>query len=677
MATLPPSRLKDVSNAANFADLTADNFAILAEETAKRTPTYQGGAPNNVIGPPVSGARVEFELWRDSLGAEFRCTVAGTPGTWRQTKPASVTSNPGGAPTGYWIVRSDENFLNYTFDGVDWIASGAEGPAGPPGSVWYDTTGAPAGGLGVVGDWALDNLTSDVYEKTGESAWTFRVNIKGETGGFIGTVLYFDDSPSDIGGYNSMLVVPDVVASEEIDTVVVNSGTSPLLIDDYVTEVGVPNETLIQSGVWSFHIYADADSNTGTSTILIRLYKRTTGGTETLLFETTSPELTTTTGENHEWSVVGPDIVLNQTDRIVVKVYGQTTSGANRTLRFYHNGTTRYSHFHTPIVSVGPVGPQGPQGDPGPEGPAGGTIGLTCDRTTTKAGATGAGVPAGGTAKQKLRKINATDYNTEWCDDVELVTSGRTYYVATTGNDSNDGLTVGAPFLTIQKAVDVAASLVLAAGQDITIQVADGTYTLNARVVLPSTQGVGNNIYIQGNVATPANVVFQSGAAVGQLFAIFTPNSSWWFFRGMTFVSTHNASHLRAAYGGRIQFSDCVFGAAGTGAHLYANFGGFIVSAGNYAISGAAASHYLAESQGIIGDNNRTVTITGTPAFATSFATATVSGNITSAGMTYSGSATGSRYNGTGNGVISTSGGGANYFPGNSAGTVATGAQYI
>jgi hypothetical protein len=47
--------------------------------------------------------------------------------------------------------------------------------------------------------------------------------------------------------------------------------------------------------------------------------------------------------------------------------------------------------------------------------------------------------------------------------------------------------------------------------------------------------------------------------------------------------------------------------------------------------------------------------------------------------MTISGdtaNATGTRYNGTLNSVINTFGGGANYFPGNSAGSVATGGVY-
>ena len=37
----------------------------------------------------------------------------------------------------------------------------------------------------------------------------------------------------------------------------------------------------------------------------------------------------------------------------------------------------------------------------------------------------------------------------------EKLTANRTYYVATTGSDSNNGLSAGSPFLTIQKAINV------------------------------------------------------------------------------------------------------------------------------------------------------------------------------------------------------------------------------
>jgi hypothetical protein len=53
------------------------------------------------------------ELWKDALGAVFKCTVAGAPGTWKQILPAAVTADPssGTIPTGYLILSVTQGTL--------------------------------------------------------------------------------------------------------------------------------------------------------------------------------------------------------------------------------------------------------------------------------------------------------------------------------------------------------------------------------------------------------------------------------------------------------------------------------------------------------------------------------------------------------------------------------------
>src|ERR1035437_1871555 len=62
-------------------------------------------------------------------------------------------------------------------------------------------------------------------------------------------------------------------------------------------------------------------------------------------------------------------------------------------------------------------------------------------------------------------------------------TSNLTFYVSTSGSDSNDG-TSGNPFATIQHAVDVACSYDYQNLYLPTINVADGTYTLSTPIFL-------------------------------------------------------------------------------------------------------------------------------------------------------------------------------------------------
>lgn len=58
-------------------------------------------------------------------------------------------------------------------------ANGTDGTDGAPGSRWYTDAGLPAPGLGIVGDFYLDSVTGDYYEKTGPGTWTFQGTLGG------------------------------------------------------------------------------------------------------------------------------------------------------------------------------------------------------------------------------------------------------------------------------------------------------------------------------------------------------------------------------------------------------------------------------------------------------------------------------------------------------------------
>ncbi|MBX3746664.1 MAG: hypothetical protein KF833_15250 [Verrucomicrobiae bacterium] len=124
MSTIAPGRLFNVTDAASFVALSQQNWVIASEELFSRVPTYQNGSPNTLNGPPTSGAWNVGDFWRDQNGAEFICTVAGTPGTWRQTAPASVTADPvsGTFPPGYLILNVADGGLKRHAGGLSWNA---------------------------------------------------------------------------------------------------------------------------------------------------------------------------------------------------------------------------------------------------------------------------------------------------------------------------------------------------------------------------------------------------------------------------------------------------------------------------------------------------------------------------------------------------------------------------
>ncbi len=253
----------------------------------------------------------------------------------------------------------------------------------------------------------------------------------------------------------------------------------------------------------------------------------------------------------------------------------------------------------------------------------------------------------------------------------EVLSANRTYYVRTDGSDSNNGLanTAGGAFLTVQKALNVIKGLDFN-GQSVTVQVADGTYTGSVTVPVTVGQALTSDLTIQGNSGTPGNVIISTTSA--DCFAAVSGVRA--LIKDMELRTTTAGYCLDAnGAGTELQYTNLRFGACAND-QILASGGALITCIGNYSIVGAAARHWNSD-RGIIEVGNRTITITGTPAFSSAFANAS-QGHIRAFNNTYSGSATGVRYNASMNGTIQTFGAGSTALPGNSAGSTATGGQY-
>ena len=245
------------------------------------------------------------------------------------------------------------------------------------------------------------------------------------------------------------------------------------------------------------------------------------------------------------------------------------------------------------------------------------------------------------------------------------LTAARTYYVATTGNDSNTGLSAGAAFATLQKAVDEAHKLDCASF-DVTIQLANGTYAAGATIARPLIGG--GTLIIKGNETTPASVVLSSGLSFR--------NGAQVRVAGMRFVIATDLIHaLSVGNGVYLRTGKLEFGAVGANAdHIFADSPCHIAIEEDYTISGGGRRH-MNIGMGYVVGANRTITLTGTPAF-THFLAAANCASIALSNLTVSGAATGSRYIAETNGVINTYGKATTYLPGSTVGTNPTGGIY-
>jgi len=182
-----------------------------------------------------------------------------------------------------------------------------------------------------------------------------------------------------------------------------------------------------------------------------------------------------------------------------------------------------------------------------------------------------------------------------------MLTADRTYYVnPTSGLDTNDGLTTGTAWETIQKAVDFVSGNLDLVSFDVTIQLADDTYV--EPVDLKPYLGSGD-VTIKGNSVTPANVFWDNrtntvGANVNGV------NAGLWRLDGLK-LST-DAVAIRSEGATNIKFQNIDFDIS-SAFHLGAYYNGIIEATGDYEISGSALNaHMYAVFGGTIITINRT-----------------------------------------------------------------------
>lgn len=266
---------------------------------------------------------------------------------------------------------------------------------------WYDDPAYPIseiipGGTGATGPTGAAGPAGPTGP-TGIQGPTGPTGATGPAGAVSGQLLYFSSNSADVPTYESLLLNPSM-NGEDDDSVVVSAADGEVLIDSYITEVGSPDDILLPAGLWTFNCFHYVSSAVGVTTFVYRVYKRTAGGAESLLFYVESAEVDDLTPVLYTsyYSVVS-DIGLLVTDRIVVKVFAKTTSVTSRTAHLVYEGTENVSHVHTSFSVKGPAGPQGSTGPTGPTGPTGaqGETGATGAQGAT--GPTGVQGPTGPT----------------------------------------------------------------------------------------------------------------------------------------------------------------------------------------------------------------------------------------------------------------------------------------
>jgi hypothetical protein len=257
-----------------------------------------------------------------------------------------------------------------------------------------------------------------------------------------------------------------------------------------------------------------------------------------------------------------------------------------------------------------------------------------------------------------------------------LLPGPTTFYVATNGSDSNDGLSATTPFLTLAHAIAVITGQIDFGSQAVTLQANPGHAAFTSPFVFTPWAGGGSFTFDLGGgsiTATNTDAIYLLGDPPG---LVVIQNGT---------LSTTGASGgqgLHHQMSGLVEFKNITFGACVQN-HILLNGGGSRLDCiGNYTISGNATHHAQVVSGCTLNISAQiapglTVTLSGTPAFSSAFLFAVFPCLIAADGVNWSGAATGSRYLALYSGVIFTNGQGPNYLPGSTAGSAANQGQYV
>jgi hypothetical protein len=257
------------------------------------------------------------------------------------------------------------------------------------------------------------------------------------------------------------------------------------------------------------------------------------------------------------------------------------------------------------------------------------------------------------------------------------INADTTIYVnPTTGNDANNGLTSGTAFRTIQAAIDAVYYYYDWHDHIGTIQLADGTYAFNTVggyaayfTGMPFGMRPGM-LRLIGNTAFPANVIIN--AVNANCLGAF---STWLIVRGITFTASgtgfspsgQQGVGLNANVAAYIDMQSCTFGNCGQLQIASSNASQVNLTGTGMTMTGVTQDSLWAADGGAIYMPVNAMNVASLA--CTLFAACDSSASINAIGATFAGSATGIRYTATNNGTIVTGGGGANFFPGNAAGS--------
>lgn len=297
---------------------------------------------------------------------------------------------------------------------------------------------------------------------------------------------------------------------------------------------------------------------------------------------------------------------------------------------------------------------------------------------------TGPGVSNGtivlGPGQQATFVSTGTNYTCYGSPARAVLRANVTLFFAPSGSGGSDttsaGITSGSPFLTGTHAYAWAQQFLDLAGFQLTISFVAAAYTTSISCV-GQLLGQASPVIFQGAGSGSTSI-----AITGSSAALSASGGADVQIAAVTLSSTAGNCIFSSGSGTSVTMGTGIVTGAAGGYQLLTNQGGQLFVTTSYSISGGSTLGHFEQFGGqTYVTSGITITFTVASLFFGAFASADFPGGYLSAsGITFAGnnaSVTGPRFNAQILGAINTNGGGANYFPGNSAGGTSGGGQYV
>jgi hypothetical protein len=245
--------------------------------------------------------------------------------------------------------------------------------------------------------------------------------------------------------------------------------------------------------------------------------------------------------------------------------------------------------------------------------------------------------------------------------------------VSTSGSDSAAG-TVGAPWQTLQHAANVILGTVDSAGNNVTIQASNNTFT--GGVAFNSPLVGGGTLTLQGDTSTTYPSAPLAVISATSQDCISASNGAVVNVSGFTLHTTTQGNGLNALKNGQIIASgNMQYGnMGGQGSDMTANNLGRIEVDANFSTTGTKVSTFdVHATANLTVGSSVSCTLSGTPTYSGAFASAAKLSFMELAGITYSGGGSGLQYIVTNNSQIDTNANTSNWPTGLSGFTANTG----